>query len=64
MFKLIIIILLAANVLSMEGVVELTDANFDQELGAENKFWLVMFSASWVISLTNSVDIVHISNQK
>ena len=41
--------LLFITVYPLEGVVELTDANFKEQVYAEPKFWLVMFSASWVI---------------
>jgi len=49
MAKLIIcLVLLVAVAFPMEGVVELTDANFKEQVYGEPKFWLVMFSASWV----------------
>lgn len=43
--------------LALEGVVELTDANFEEQVYSEPKLWLVMFSASWVLLRLSSVDI-------
>lgn len=48
MNKILIIFALLALSLSLEGVEELTDANFNEKVYSEPKFWLVMFSASWV----------------
>lgn len=55
---LICLALLFITVYPLEGVVELTDANFKEQVYAEPKFWLVMFSASWVNLDSFSVDIV------
>lgn len=41
-------LVLLALAFSIEGVEELKDANFAEKVYSEPKFWLVMFSASWV----------------
>lgn len=64
MKKILVIFTLAVLALSLEGVQELTDADFEAHVYSEPKFWLVMFSASWVIHQLCSVDIALISNQK
>lgn len=63
MFKyLLILALIFVGSFSLQGVTELTDANFASELSGntdEPSFWIVMFAADWVINiLMNSVDIV------
>ena len=55
--NIICLTLLLTLALSMEGVVELTDENFKDQVYAEPKFWLVMFSASWVPFYSFSVVI-------
>ena len=52
---IICLTLLLSVTLTMEGVVELTDSNFKEQVYAEPKFWLVMFSASWVPLFSYSV---------
>ena len=64
MFKLITLLALLSLAFSLEGVVELTDQNFKEQVYSEPKFWLVMFSASWVPNHLCSADIAPISNQK
>jgi hypothetical protein len=49
---------------SMEGVVELKDDNFKQEVYAEPRLWLVMFSASWVLLPPLSAVTAPISSPK
>lgn len=46
--KILILALLAAIACTLEGVVELTDSNFDQEVKEDSSIWLVFFSADWV----------------
>lgn len=60
--KVIILALLLVAVFGLQGVTELTDANFKEEVYAEPKLWLVMFSASWVIQNIFSADIAIILN--
>lgn len=60
--KFIILALFLVTVLSLQGVTELTDANFKQEVYSEPKLWLVMFSASWVLYVLRSADIAIISS--
>lgn len=57
MNKIILIIALLSVGFSLEGVVELTDSNFAEQVYSEPKFWLVMFSATWVRSYLYSVAI-------
>lgn len=45
---IICLALLVAVAYPLEGVVELNDDNFKELVHAEPKFWMVMFSASWV----------------
>ena len=61
---IICLTLLLTIALSMEGVVELTDENFKEHVTAEPKFWLVMFSASWVLFYSFSVVIALNSSLK
>ncbi len=48
MNKVLILAFLLSVALALEGVVELTDQNFNELVYSEPKLWLVMFSASWV----------------
>ena len=48
MIKALLVLTMFASAFSLEGVVELTDSNFAEQVQAEPKFWIVMFSASWV----------------
>lgn len=52
MFKyLLIFALVLVGSFSLQGVTELTDANFATELSGntdEPTFWIVMFAADWV----------------
>lgn len=50
MIKSFILATLLVCAFSMEGVVELSDSNFKELVYSEPKFWLVMFSASWVLA--------------
>lgn len=54
--KWLCLLALLSLVLAMEGVVELTDANFEELVFSEPKLWLVMFSASWVLLPSFSAD--------
>lgn len=63
MFKyLLIFALIFVGSFSLQGVTDLTDANWASELSGntdEPSFWIVMFAADWVrIFLMKSVDIV------
>lgn len=63
MFKyLLIFALIFVGSFSLQGVTDLTDANWASELSGntdEPSFWIVMFAADWVrILLMKSVDIV------
>lgn len=55
MFKyLLIFALVLVGSFSLQGVTELTDANFASELSGnsdEPNFWIVMFAADWVKNL-------------
>lgn len=52
MFKyLLILALVLVGSYSLEGVVDLTDANFASQLRGDSDeptFWIVMFAADWV----------------
>ena len=52
-------LLLIALAFSLEGVEELKDANFAEKVYSEPKFWLVMFSASWVLPSITLVRPLH-----
>lgn len=60
MRKVILIFALLALSFCLEGIEELNDANFEQKVYSDNKFWLVAFTASWVHVRKYSVDIVNI----
>ena len=61
MFKsLLIVLALTASVTCLEGVVDLTDANFDEKVKQDQSFWLVLFAADWVLYYRRSVATVSI----
>lgn len=62
MNKLLVLAFLLSAVLALEGVVELTDQNFNELVYSEPKLWLVMFSASWVHLSSISAATVLTSN--
>lgn len=64
MNKLLFLAFLLSVVFALDGVVELTDQNFQEQVYSEPKLWLVMFSASWVCSWLCSADTVPISSRK
>ena len=64
MLKLLVLLTLLGLGLTMEGVVELTDASFKEKVYAQPQLWLVMFSASWVLPPPFSADTAPNSSQR
>jgi hypothetical protein len=64
MKKFFVILALVFLTVSLEGVEELSDTNFAEKVYSEPKFWLVMFSASWVFINPLSAAIAPISSLK
>lgn len=49
MFKsLLVLFVLTAGIFCLEGVTDLTDANFDEKVKQDQSIWLVLFAADWV----------------
>lgn len=46
--KLFLLVLLVSCTYTLEGISELSDSNFEQQVSNDNSIWLVMFSADWV----------------
>lgn len=55
--KILLLGVLVASVLSLEGVADLNDENFEATL-ADGSIWLVLFAAEWVLHARRSVDTV------
>lgn len=52
---LVVICALIATISCLDGVTELTDANFDELVKQDSSIWLVFFAADWVQSHNNIV---------